>query len=137
MVGFIRPESKIVEKARKEVDAAIKQAGDRAVFETGIMGLHPEIVKLLGKLRYRTSYGQNVLQHSIEVCWLTGMMAAELGLDVNLAKRAGLLHDLGKAADFELEGSHYLGRELARKYKKVRKSSTPLCLTTVTWNRIR
>ncbi|MDR1060344.1 MAG: ribonuclease Y [Clostridiales bacterium] len=108
-----------VEKSRKEVDAKIRQIGDQATFDTGVHGLHPELVRLLGRLRYRTSYGQNVLLHSIEVCRLTGLMAAELGLDVTLAKRCGLLHDIGKALDHENEGSHIaLGAEVARKYRE-------------------
>lgn len=107
------------QKARKEIDSIIKQEGDKAAFDTGIVGLHPEIIKLLGKLKYRTSYGQNVLQHSLDVCWLTGMMAAELGLDTTMAKRAGLLHDIGKAVDFEMEGSHIsLGGDIAKKYNE-------------------
>ena len=127
--GRIHPAriEEMVEKAQKEVETLIKEGGEAATLEVGVHGIHPELVRLLGKLRYRTSYGQNVLKHSIEVAQITGLLAGELGLDVKMAKRAGLLHDIGKAVDHEMEGSHIqLGVDLCRRYKE-----SPLVINAV------
>ncbi len=127
--GRIHPAriEEMVEKAQKEVENMMKEAGEAALLEVGVHGIHPELVRLLGKMRFRTSFGQNVLRHSIEVAQLSGLLAAEIGLDVRIAKRAGLLHDIGKAVDHDMEGSHVqLGTELCKKYKE-----TPIVINAV------
>ena len=121
MEEFIHPAriEEMVEKAKKEVETMIREEGEAAALEVGVHGIHPELIRLLGKMRFRTSYGQNALKHSIEVAHLSGLLAGEMGADVRMAKRAGLLHDIGKSVDHDMEGSHIqLGVELCRKYKE-------------------
>ena len=120
MEEFIQPESKKwLKKQKKEVETMIREEGEAAALEVGVHGIHPELIRLLGKMRFRTSYGQNALKHSIEVAHLSGLLAGEMGADVRMAKRAGLLHDIGKSVDHDMEGSHIqLGVELCRKYKE-------------------
>ena len=109
----------MVEKAKKEVETMIREEGEEAALEVGVHGIHPELIRLLGKMKFRTSYGQNALKHSIEVAHLSGLLAGEVGVDVRMAKRAGLLHDIGKSVDHDMEGSHIqLGAELCRKFKE-------------------
>ena len=108
-----------VDKCRRELEIQMKREGDKAVMELGVHSLHPDLVKLIGRLKYRTSFGQNVLSHSLEVAWLAGLMAGELGVNVQLARRAGLLHDIGKALDHEIEGSHVqIGVDICKKYRE-------------------
>ncbi len=119
--GRIHPAriEEMVEKAQKEVESMIREEGEAATLEVGVHGIHPELLRLLGKMKFRTSYGQNALKHSIEVAQLSGLLAAEIGVDIRLAKRAGLLHDIGKSVDHEMEGSHIqIGVDLCRKYKE-------------------
>ena len=120
--GRIHPAriEEMVEKAQKEVEAQIREDGENAAMDVGVHGIHPELLKLLGRMKFRTSYGQNALKHSIEVAQLSGLLAGEIGADVRMAKRAGLLHDIGKSIDHEVEGSHIqIGVDLCKKYKEV------------------
>ena len=136
--GRIHPAriEEMVEKAQKEVEAQIREDGENAAMDVGVHGIHPELLKLLGRMKFRSSYGQNALRHSIEVAQLSGLLAGEVGVDVRMAKRAGLLHDIGKSIDHEVEGSHIqIGVDLCKKYKESRSLSTRLRLIMVMWSR--